>query len=231
MEFSIAGVPGSHQFYWEEAIGYTVKGRVKLSYHSDGFAQFSSETTSRIISGRDPTTGQPKGLGLITHPLNNPIWSGPSIGISVWGIDEYKEVQDHEKVLVFEPDQFYYRACTPAEANQWILGIYVFPKRVIPPVRFRQEHCLLDATIEGVNGPIASVVHLSVLHFPEEEFFLGLIVNRTFAPLSSRSGWILSGPGDYTKDRKGHVLMGFYPREGIPVNGRGALDLTTTTAL
>jgi hypothetical protein len=205
MEFNIAGVPGSHPICWEDTIGYTVEDRVKLSYHSDGFAQFSSETTSRIISGRDPETGQPKGLGLITHPLGKPIWSGASIGIGIWGIDEFEEVQDNEEVLVFEPDQFYYRACTPAEANRWLIAVYVFPKRVIPPIRYRGGHIILDAAIEGLNGPISSVVQLSVLPLPKDQVFLGIIVNHISASNPSRSGWILSGPGDYTKDQKGHV--------------------------
>jgi len=224
VEYRIVREPGEHQGRWEETVGFTVEDRAKLSYHTDGFAQFSSEKSGRIISGRDPTTGEPKGLGLITHPLDKPIWSGPSVGVTVWGIHEFEEVQEHDEVLVFEPNQFYYRSCTPAQANSWILSIYVFPKRVVPPLRFEQGHYLLDVALEGLNGPLVSVVRLSVVHLPKEEISLGLFVNRTITDFPSRSGWILSGPGDYTEGRKGYVLMGFYPRNLIPVAGRGALD-------
>jgi hypothetical protein len=47
----------------DELVSFTVEDRAKLSYHTDGFVQFSSENPGRIISGRDPSTGEPKGPG------------------------------------------------------------------------------------------------------------------------------------------------------------------------
>ena len=52
-----------------ECISFTAEDRVKLSYHGDGFAQFSGEVGGKIISGRDPITKEPKGVGLMTYPL------------------------------------------------------------------------------------------------------------------------------------------------------------------
>lgn len=219
--------PGRHQLPWDESVGFTADDRVKLSYHSDGFAQFSSETPGRITSGRDPKTGQPKGLGLFTHPLKTPIWSGPSVSVTIWGIDEFDELDEtkqREQSLVFEPNEFYYRGCTPDEANLcWVLSIYVFPMRVTPPVRFHHGHPVLEVASEGLNGPLASVVHMRIIHLPEEEVFLGLYVNRAPTTLL-KSGWALNGPGDFTAERKGHVLTGLYPRDEIPVEGRASLN-------
>ena len=230
MEFRVAGVPGVHQSAWQDCVGFTAEDRAKLSYHADGFAQFSSEKSGRIISGRDRETGEPKGLGLMTRALDKPIWSGPSIGVTLWGIHEFEAVQGYDDVLIFEPDQFYYRGCSPAEANGWYFCIYVFPKLVIPPVLFERGHHLLNVACEGLNGPLTSVVRMSVIRLPNQGVFLGILVNRMIVAFPSPSGWILGGPGDYTKERKGHVLKGVYPRIGIPVDGRGNLDRSPTTA-
>lgn len=221
---------GGYQVPWDEIVGFTAEDRVKLSYHTDGFAQFSSEKPGRIRSGRDPATGEPKGLGLFTHPLKTPIWSGPSVGVTVWGIDEFEETKERDKPLVFEPSEFYYRGCTPDEANGWFLSIYAFPMGVVPPVRFHQGYSLLDVALGPLNVGLASVVQLKVLHLPEEKVFLGLFVNRMVINYPPKSGWILNGPGDFTWDRKGHVLMGVYPRDAIPTEGRGSLDRTPSAA-
>jgi hypothetical protein len=209
-----------------DMVNYTAEDRVKLSYHTDGFAQFSGETSGRITSGRDPITGQPKGLGLFTHPLKSPVWSGPSVGVTIWGIDDFEEASERDDVLAFEPSEFYYRGCTPDDANGWMLSIYAFPIGVMPPVRFDQGRALIEVALEPLSGQLVSIVQLRVIHLPEEEVFLGLFVNRMMTSFSPQSGWILNGPGDFTRDQKGHVLMGMYPRGSTPVGSRGSLDRT-----
>jgi hypothetical protein len=221
----VIATPGTFEVSNDDVVGFTVDDRVKLSYHTDGFAQFSSETTGRVISGRDPETGEPKGLGLFTHPLTRPIWSGASVGITVWGIDDFEETKENDKPLVlFEPDEFYYRGCAPQEANGWILSIYAFPINVIPPVRFHRGSMVVDVVLQGLNGPLAAVAQLKVIHLRNEKVFLGVLVNSVITDFPSKSGWALQGPGDYTPERKGHVLMGIYPREMIGLKGRESLD-------
>jgi len=101
VESTTALTPGTWQAPWGEIVGFTVEDRAKLTYHTDGFAQFSSELAGRIISGRDPSTGAPKGLGLFTHPLANPIWSGPSASMTVWGLDDFEVAYESDTVRVF----------------------------------------------------------------------------------------------------------------------------------
>jgi hypothetical protein len=218
-------VQGESQKRWDDCISFTAEDRVKLSYHADGFAQFSSETAGKIISGRDPTTGQPKGLGLMTRPFEKPIWSGGSVGIMVWGIHDFVEAKESDSDLVtFEPKDFYYRGCTPGDANAWYLQIYVFPTEVTPPVRYENEQQILTAAIEGINGPLASVVRFKTLHLTAESVFLGLYVSRCVVGFPAASGWTINGPGDYTAEKPGHALMAIYPRPGIPVEGLDSLD-------
>ena len=136
--------PGQHQLPWDQAVAYTASDRVKLSYHSDGFAQFSSETQGRIMSGRDPQTGEPKGLGLFTNPLRTPTWSGPSVGVTIWGINDFEESSDEDELVVFEPSDFYYRGCSSTDANSWMLAIYAFPANITPPTQFCRGQRVVD---------------------------------------------------------------------------------------
>jgi hypothetical protein len=121
-------------------VGYSVNDRVKLSYHSDGFAQFSGEVQGKVISGRDPKTGEPKGIGLMTNPLEMPIRSGPTFGVALWGLHDFEELDPKTApALVFEEEDFYYRACTPETANGWLIEVWVFPVRMWGAVRKRGD--------------------------------------------------------------------------------------------
>lgn len=55
-----------------EVVSYSAANRVKLSFHEDGFVQFSGEVQGTILSGRD-ATGRPKGMGLMVNPLGEPL--------------------------------------------------------------------------------------------------------------------------------------------------------------
>jgi hypothetical protein len=216
--------PGERSVPYSECVGFTARDRAKLSYHTDGFAQFSSETPGKIISGRDPATGEPKGLGLFTRSLTSPIRTGPSVGVTIFGIDDFEAVTGRDDPLIFEPSDFYYRGTTPEEANAWILSIYAFPIGVTPPVRFRNGNPVLEAALEGLNPPWVSVVELKVVHLPAERVFLGLLLNHYKTSEGPKSGWMINGPGDWTLQQKGHVLMGSYPAMKAAGGGRGSLD-------
>jgi len=216
--------PGFRLIPWSEYVGFTARDRVKLSYHTDGFAQFSGETSGTISSGRDPVTGEPKGLGLFTRPLATPIRTGPSVAVQVFGIDDFEKVTQRDTPLIFEPGDFYYRGCTPEDADAWALSIYVFPVGVTPPVRFKNGHPVLDAALEGLNPPWMSVVELKIVHLPAERIFLGLLLNHFKNEGRPKSGWSINGPGDWTMQKPGHVLMASYPALRVATMGRGSLD-------
>jgi hypothetical protein len=209
---------------WNEVVGFTVEDRTKLTYHTDGFAQFSSERPGTIISGRDATTGEPKGLGLFAPPFTNPIWTGPSASVTVWGLEDFEMAVETDKPLLFDANDFYYRGIAPDEATSWGISIYVFPVDVTPPVRFDRGEAVLDAAIEGINGAVGSVVRMKVIHLREERVLLGMFVNAFKGRFPTTSGWLFGGPGDWTANRRGHVLKGVFPRELVRVEDRGSLD-------
>jgi hypothetical protein len=218
---------GIYKVAREECVNFTADDRAKLSYHVDGFAQFSSEKKGTLISGRD-ANGRPKGLGLMARPFSNPIWSGASVGVTVWGLEEFEQDKQGESELIFEPEDFYYRDLEFSHLNAFHLQIYVFPARVIPPIHVSNGRALLDVALEPLNGALVSVARFRVIQLTKEEVFLGLIVNRTEAAFPSKSGWTLNGPGDYTYDRAGHALMGIYPRFDVPSINLPSLNRNAT---
>lgn len=200
---------------WRETEGYTVESQAKLSYHMDGFAQFSSGTSSQIISGRDDITGEPKGLGLITRPFKKPILGGffllPCVCVNIWGIDEFSEATQSDKsMLIFEPEEFHYvEGTTPNDANGWCLWIYILSLTSMP----LQDHKII--TEFGAE--------LKIINFPtmKDKFgkALGLCVSHNVTKYPSKSGWIINGPGNGE-----YALTGIYPRNCINVGEKNSID-------
>src|SRR5262249_7184 len=181
-----------------------------------------SENPGKIISGRDPSSGEPKGLGVLSHPLTEPIWSGPSA--SVTGLEDFDVAEDRKNLLVFDPEEIYYRASSPGQKMAFPLPFFAFPVNVVPPVRFRNGHPVMDTTVQGLNGAISAVVSMKVIHLPEERVFLGVYVNAAGNLFPPSSGWILGGAGSWGPDRPGFVLTGVYPRAPFHHPYQGSLD-------
>lgn len=211
---------------WEQQIGFTAADRVKLSYHTDGFAQFSSEHPGKIISGRDSKTGEPKGLGLLARSLLSPSMTGPSVGVVVWGIEDFDTAREEEDLVIFEPSDFYYRGSTPQDANTWHLAIYAFGVGQLPPVRFEGKQAVMQYQLHAITAGVpGSIVQLKTIHLKKERVYLGMYVSRIVGNWQGvKSGWHLAGPGNYNQYQSGYVLRAVYPAGPIPVEGREALD-------
>lgn len=207
-------------------VRYSASDRVKLSYHVDGFVQFSGENPQTIISGRDPVTKEPKGMGYESYPLATPITSGPSVGMTIWGLDEYLDVghsKKNEHVLVFRQDKM---NCVdhPSVCTGYTVGIFVYNEssdlsNVVTKNRFKRR----NYSIPG--SPYTEFV--AYLPLANKSVFLGVIVQRVRVNFPTRSGFILGAP----VDRKSHhgstgvVMQACYPNftRMLPVD---SLDYT-----
>jgi hypothetical protein len=126
-----------HQVQLETTERFAASDRVKLSYHPDGFVQFSGENTGRIVSGRDAVTGEPKGLGFMTNPLSSPVLTGPSFGISCWGLDDFQvqKGKPHGDLITFDEDDFVYEHCDESTWGSYGISFFVFGPLFQPYVR------------------------------------------------------------------------------------------------
>ena len=225
---------GPHVTPWSECISFTVENRVKLSYHADGFAQFSGEASGKIISGIDQSTGEPKGLGLRSNPLSTPTWWGPVVSITAFDINDFLTTKDSTSgTIMFEPDEFYYRRCSPHEADGWILTIHVFPRNPPLPVRSRNNFPFLQVASENNPfSPLTYIVEYRLVDFQRAPVFLGLNLNRIVTKGGAKSGWALIGPSEVggEADSKRYGLFALYPRPIGQDASDGTLDRNATTA-
>jgi hypothetical protein len=218
------GQVGTLSIRLNECLGFTAEHRVKLSYHADGFAQFSGEVQGQIISGRDPVTGEPKGLGLMARPLSDPIRTGPSFGVEAWGLNDFDELRDvTQGAVVFEPEDVYFRRCTPRTANGWVFEVFVFPKRYWAAARKRGAAYSISMSFLGFEAS-GAVIEMKVLDLPQQEVLLAGFLSRVTVSFASPSGWVLDGPGDPNGAGRGHVLMAFYPRDVFVMQQDRSLD-------
>ncbi len=148
------------QVHRSEMTEYSADDRVKLSLHRDGFVQFSGEDPGKIVSGRDPESGEPKGLGiLLEYPLFQPIFSGPTFGVNVWGLSEFEALHDPPSAdtIVFSEEDFYYRGCTPESWNGYLIEVFLFPNEYWAGIRNRNGRLTLSLAFNGFEASDAVI--------------------------------------------------------------------------
>ncbi len=213
---------------FEECAGYSADDRVKLSFHPDGFVQFSGENPRKIVSGRDPQTGEAKGLGLMSNPLSNPIRSGPTFGISVWGLHEFEELEaDREGVLSFSQEEMYYRACVPGKENGAHVEAFLFEPRYWSGVRGKPPAMNLSLCV-GMFEASGAALDLKVIRLENSDTFIGVLASHVRIGFSEESGFTLNGPSESVEGHRKCALMAIYPaseRDKIQKNVRVSKSL------
>ena len=205
-------------------MNFTADDRVKLSFHNDGFVQFSGVSPATIKSGRDPVTGEPKGLGLFISPLNQPIISGQTFGMTLWGICDF-DVVDSRKVKgleIFHESDFIYQYCTeeswkslPVAKQGYAVEAFVFPTALL--VGAYKERGSWNVTLYRPKFKhVNKFIKFRVVQLADQNIFLGIMVSRIEVRFPSYSGYSLSSPSD----RKGqanlaHALFATYGVEGL----------------
>lgn len=204
-----------------EWIEYSADDRVKLSFHPDGFVQFSGENPRRILSGRDEATGEPKGLGLVMqHPLYEPITTGPTFGMVVWGLSDFAAAkpEDYQGGLVFSDRDFhnkdhYLRPWIRAKSREnpykdpaYNIEAFVLPRRLLSQVQIGRPGESVVRIFHPSYQWRGGQIDLRVVDLPGQPVFLGLMVSRTEHEWASDSGFSLHSPSDMK-----HALAAVYP--------------------
>lgn len=212
-----------YQVPFDDCEGYIVEKRAKLSYHSDGFVQFSSMKSGEVISGRD-SKGNPKGCALMSHPFSSPIWTGPSATVAFWGLQEFELLSSSDKnVLIFKQEDLSYLDCDWGSGNSWILEIWIFKLSIIPFCHWQGDLLTYEMPVQLKSGLVVPKRYI-ILPLLNQDIYLGIVMDSTIVNFPPDSGWILGGAGDWTSTKKGHVLKGIYPRDFLPVSGLPTLD-------
>jgi hypothetical protein len=195
-------------------VPFSASDRVKLSYHADGFVQFSGEGAQTIRSGRDRETGEPRGLGLIGQPPGR-IQSGPSIICGAWDLEDFEDwrPRSSEHAIVFDgPEDFYVEEERDQSLGEPLSGkrgvnISIFP---IP------ADLVTQAMGPWGTGRVTALIFPMNIYNRQTRLPVKLVrasPNLALAIIAKRevfgfeySGFQLSGPGDGE-----HVMMALYP--------------------
>jgi hypothetical protein len=214
----------------DDAVQYSASDRVKLSIHSDGFVQFSGENPQRILSGRDPVTGKPKGLGLFSNPLTHPVRTGPTFGMTIWGLGHFSPAEtapsgSHD--IVFEEGDYQYRYADEKNWNGYVIEGFVFPPDFWP-FSFIDEH---GRTILRFRHPYFRIgnhdsLAYRVLPFLDEgnPYMVALLVSRTRVGFNQLdSGFIISAPSEVS-EHSHTTMFACYPGEVLDLKNAESLD-------
>ncbi|MFZ3385486.1 MAG: hypothetical protein WA144_16340 [Candidatus Methanoperedens sp.] len=195
----------------EDVIEYTADDQVKLSFHPDGFVQFSG-IHQNIISGRDES-GRAKGLGIYSNPLNRVIKTGPTCGSSIWGLKDFQQFTEPkrgEEVLEFNEIDYYYRDCAKDDWNGYTLELFLFELDSMKYIKELNGNKYLMIKHNNYMVPGFIFKH-RVVPFNNKDYLMTLIVSRTKFSFESRSRFSLNSPSQLLDKNKGIILMAVYP--------------------
>ncbi len=191
--------------------------RPKLSIHHDGFCQFSSDLQGSIRSGRDPETGEPKGIGIFISPLNKPITTGPTFGINLWGLNDFKawtNVKKDESPLRFH--EYYSRKSVATTHDSYLIEGYLFPKKEAGPnIVISNGKYYLSVRHKNFEIP-GTVFRYSIIPEFNNDYLIGIMVSKSKVGFKTESGFSLGGPSqivgyDNMGHQIGHSLNAIYP--------------------
>jgi hypothetical protein len=162
----------------DQMIHFVADDRVKLSHHWDGFVQFSGESQGKIVSGRDPFSGEPRGLGLMSAPIRVPITTGPTFGLMIWGIEDFAEHKATPQDITFGATDIYYRIGTPDECSSYLIEGWVFGEQMWAGVRGPRSDFRLSVGFRNFQGTGANLEFRVIPLEPPSRQFLGIMIAR-----------------------------------------------------
>lgn len=201
----------------DSAQQYRAEDIVKLSYHQDGFVQFSSTTNRKIRSGKNED-GTPKGLGVQSWGLDDPVSTGASIALSLWGLGELSALSSSkvDNAYVFETGAAKSHFAYPVTNDDIMYGfeIYIIKKSLngyIFTVNGRKYATLtyMQPT-EGTGYFTRLRTQVRLIEIPDQDIVLGVQWSRFGVKRESSFGYNLLGPTDGS-----YGLMATYPEGAV----------------
>jgi hypothetical protein len=214
----------------QTAIPFVASDRVKLSIHLDGFVQFSGEDATRIVSGRDAETGEPKGIGLVFDHAIDGIRSGPLFSITLWGVDQFAEQKKpNASCLEFCSEDVYTDRPLLCAGDQiaYAFEFFIFPKSMLQYERRsgpRGDYVRLQ--LPRSDTLIIYRHDLRIIDLPGQNNFLGCLASQIAVTEESPSGYQMSGPSfaPYGSDDF-LTIRAFYPAPDFGDYGRNSKSI------
>ncbi|MBU1131591.1 hypothetical protein KJ840_05675 [Patescibacteria group bacterium] len=188
---------------------FIVDKTTKLSIHKSGFVQLSGDG---ILSGINKITGKPKGIGIFSSPLHNPVKSGPTFVFNCWGVNESfelltKRIKGHQYIILDkEKGDFTGRFFDQKETilNSYLLEFFIFPEEANKYIyEYNQKPFINHRIVNYIHDPGAIFSHpvLDLKYFNGVLCVFPALIHSSFAK-NSKYGYILGSPGGYSKKNK-----------------------------
>jgi len=208
---------------------FIVDKTAKLSIHRNGFVQLSG---NGILSGINEKTGKPRGIGVFSSPLDQPVSSGPTFAFTCWGLKDGFELLNKQKkniqyiILNKNKNDFVERRIGLDEnklsnAFIYVLEFYIFPQEANRFIYEYKKEPFINHIIDNyLFDPGATFAHpvLDLKYFNEVLCIFPAVTRyeRSFADNSS-SGYTIGSPGgsDCIDDKSmtGNVFHLICPRK------------------
>jgi hypothetical protein len=168
-------------------------------------------------------TGWSEGIEPL-RPLETPIKSGPTFGVTIWGLEDFSELgqkKASKNYITFREEDFYYRQTSRASWNAYIVEGFVFPNRIAGWIN---HESIPSITLRFMNFEVPSTVfRLKVIMIKNSPAFIGLLISRIKrsdgrgASEMPKSGFMLGGPSHQPIEiidgvPTGQCLFAAYPR-------------------
>jgi hypothetical protein len=172
------------------------KNRPKLSIHSSGFVQFSGPG---VRSGIDANTKLARGIGVYSAPLDAPVESGPTFGITFWGVKNFEKTSKLKKgdILIKQEDLINRPNPDNPEVNTYIFEGWVFHERFKKYIRDRNNREEATIGFPQYRESPGAIFTFPIVRLCNYKSFIGILPFRTNTELPNKedSGFNFGGPG------------------------------------
>jgi len=189
---------------------FTVEDTVKLSFHLDGFVQFSQGGQKPIVSGYNAELAQIKGVGLKAPDAVN-VSTGPLFGIILQDLSQFR-AKKSEIADVFSPsDMWHHPRFSTADDTAYSLEAFMFPNSLLPNVLSIQGKRIFKSLLPFTSS-FGFPFDLRVVELPHQPIFLGFILSHIRPDGTNTSGYKISGPGCRSSNGQMNGIFAWYPR-------------------
>lgn len=185
---------------------FIVNNKPQLSIHSSGFVQFSGPG---IKSGEESIGNKmkSKGLGLYSAPIENPIITGPTFGITVFGLEFFPvlKIKTKDSILIEYVDIYNKKILKGEKYNSLSFDCFILDSKNKQYIRKHNEQEIISKIFPQFRDSKNPIFTFPIIRLKKSDSIIGIIPFHTYTGFANKfkSGFTLGSPAgeefsDYT---------------------------------